>query len=253
VTSQGATPALTLVIPAYNEEYRLAVSLDSVTRFLSTHPGGVELIIVDDGSQDRTAAIACEYAGKQPGVRVLVNDRNRGKGYSIRRGVLEAKAPTVLISDADLSTPLSDAAILEDRLRSQGGGIVIGSRGMGDSNVEVHQNPIREAMGRIFNVLVRALTGLPFQDTQCGFKMMERAAVQPIFQRARVKRFSWDVELLYVAMRRKIPIQEVPVTWRNVEGSKVGILSAPLEMLRDVLLILYWYKQGWYAVPGANS
>jgi len=251
VISEGASPALTLVIPAYNEEVRLAGSLDEVTRFASTHPGGAEVIIVDDGSGDGTAAIARAYAGRQPGVRVLVNERNRGKGYSIRRGVLESRAETILVCDADLSTPLSEASRLLARLKTLGVGIVIGSRGLGESKVEVHQNRIRETMGRVFNLLVRALTKLPFHDTQCGFKLMSRSAVLPIFKRARVDRFSYDVEILYVAHRKGIAIEEVPVIWRNAPGSKVGILSAPLEMLRDVLRVLYWYRQGWYDVPDA--
>lgn len=251
MNGEGSPPALTLVIPAYNEEVRLAGSLDAVTEFASTFPGGAEVIIVDDGSRDRTAAIACEYAGLQPGVRVLVNDRNRGKGYSIRRGVLEAKAEAILLSDADLSTPLTETARLMERLNALGSGIIIGSRGMGDSKVEVHQNLVRETMGRVFNLLVRTLTRLPFHDTQCGFKLMSRSAVLPIFKRARVERFSYDVEILYVAFRKGIPIQEIPVTWRNAPGSKVGILSAPLEMLRDVLRVLYWYRQGWYDAPDA--
>ena len=244
--SAGSIPALTLVIPAYNEEIRLAGALSHVAGFGSSHPGGCEVIIVDDGSRDRTASIAREFAGKHPGVRVLVNERNRGKGYSIRRGVLEARGEVVLVSDADLSTPLTESGRLHERLRVLGRGIIIGSRGLPDSKVEVHQNPLREAMGRVFNFLVRTLTGLPFRDTQCGFKMMTRSVVEPIFRRARVDRFSWDVELLYVAYRRGIAIEEIPVTWRNAPGSKVGILSAPIEMLRDVFRIRRWHRQGWY-------
>jgi len=251
VNGEATAPALTLVIPAYNEEVRLAGSLDAVTDFASTFPGGAEVIIVDDGSKDRTASIACEYAGRQPGVKVLVNDRNRGKGYSIRRGVLEAQGEMVLLSDADLSTPLTETPRLMERLKAIGGGIIIGSRGMGDSRVEVHQNLIRETMGRVFNLLVRTITRLPFHDTQCGFKLMTREFVLPIFKRARVERFSYDVEILYVAFRKGIPIQEMPVTWRNAPGSKVGILSAPLEMLRDVVRVVYWYRQGWYDAQNA--
>jgi len=242
----GSPPALSLVIPAYNEERRLAASLGSVASFAASRPEGMEVIIVDDGSKDRTAEIAREFARTHPEVKVLANDRNRGKGYSIRRGVLEARGEAVLVSDADLSTPLTEAPRLLDRLKALGGGIVIGSRGLAGSNVEVHQNPLRETMGRTFNLVVRALTGLPFKDTQCGFKAMTRALVTPVFTRARVDRFSWDVELLYVAHRRGVKIEEVPVTWRNAPGSKVGILSAPLEMLRDVVRVLLWYRQGWY-------
>jgi dolichyl-phosphate beta-glucosyltransferase len=240
---------LSLVIPAYNEEIRLSKSLDAVASFASSYPGGCEVVIVDDGSRDRTAEIARAFAARCPGSRILVNDRNRGKGFSIRRGVLDAKGDDVLISDADLSTPLTEAPKLLGRLKAMGEGIVIGSRGMAGSNVEVHQNALRELMGRTFNLAVRALTGLPFRDTQCGFKVMSRRIVEPIFRRARVDRFSWDVELLYVARKRGVKIEEVPVTWRNAPGSKVGILSAPIEMLRDVIRIRRWYRRGVYDGP----
>jgi dolichyl-phosphate beta-glucosyltransferase len=239
-------PALSIVIPAYNEEQRLAGSLEEVSRFMGSWPGGAETIIVDDGSLDRTAAIACDFAARRPGVRVLVNQRNRGKGYSIRRGFLEARGETVLLSDADLSTPLGEAAKLIQRLEALGGGIVIGSRGLESSNVEVRQNPIREGMGRIFNILVRAITKLPYKDTQCGFKVITMAIGKKIFERARVDGFSYDVELLYVAHQRGIPIDEVPVTWRNAPGSKVGMISAPILMLRDVARVVRWHREGWY-------
>jgi dolichyl-phosphate beta-glucosyltransferase len=244
---------LTLIIPAYNEEVRLAGSLDAVRAFATSHPGGCEVILVDDGSRDRTPGIARDFASALPGARVLVNDRNRGKGYSIRRGVLEAKGRDILVSDADLSTPLGDAAKLLARLRAMGEGIVIGSRGLRTSNVEVHQNALRELMGRTFNLVVRTMTGLPFRDTQCGFKVMTRSVVLPIFSRARVDRFSWDVEILYVARKRGVKIEEVPVTWRNAPGSKVGILSAPIEMLRDVIRIRSWYRQGVYDAPDGEG
>ena len=208
----GMPPALSLVIPAYNEEVRLAESLDAVATFAASHDGGVEILIVDDGSADRTAAIACEFAGRRPNARVLVNERNRGKGYSIRRGVLEAQADTILVSDADLSTPLSEAPRLLERLRGMGEGIVIGSRGLRESNVEIRQNPIREVMGRTFNCLVRALTKLPYKDTQCGFKLMSHSVVYPIFKRAGIDGFAYDVEILYVAHRRAVRLEELPVT-----------------------------------------
>ena len=253
MTPEGTLPTLSLVIPAYNEERRLAASLESVAAFMASQRGGVELIIVDDGSGDRTAEIARAFAERQPGAKVLVNDRNRGKGYSIRRGVLEARAETVLISDADLSTPLTEAGKLLDRLRAMGEGIVIGSRGLKESKVEVRQNILRETMGRVFNLCVRLLTGLPFHDTQCGFKVFTRSIVAPILRRALVDRFSWDVEILYVAHRRGVKIEEVPVTWRNAPGSKVGILTAPASMLRDVLRIRRWYRQGWYDVEDGKG
>ena len=246
-------PALSLVIPAYNEEVRLSASLDAVARFAAAHPGGCEVILVDDGSSDRTAEIARAFAARHPFSRVLVNDRNRGKGYSIRQGALDARGETILISDADLSTPLTESAKLLARLAAMGEGIAIGSRGLAGSNVEVHQNALRELMGRTFNLVVRTMTGLPFRDTQCGFKALSRRIAEPIFRRARVDRFSWDVEILYVARKRGVKIEEIPVTWRNAPGSKVGILSAPVEMLRDVIRVRRWYRQGIYDAPDGSG
>ncbi len=248
--SLDLAPALSIVIPAYNEETRLSGSLGEVADFMAAWPGGAETIIVDDGSRDSTSSIACDFAARRPGVTVLVNKTNRGKGFSIRRGVLEARGENVLLSDADLSTPLGDAHVLLKRLRALGGGIVIGSRGLDSSNVEIRQNVVREGMGRIFNILVRAITNLPYRDTQCGFKLMTLSLTKPIFQKARVDGFSYDVELLYVARRHGIPIDEVPVTWRNSPGSKVGMVSAPILMLRDIIRVVRWERQGLYDADG---
>ena len=203
--------------------------------------------MVDDGSTDRTAEMARAALAGWPRARVLSNPGNRGKGYSIRHGVLEARGELVLVTDADLSTPIEDAPRLLDALAKQGGrGVAIGSRGLAASRVEVHQNPVREAMGKVFNRIVRAITRLPFADTQCGFKLMSRADVMPIFQKSRIDGFSYDVELLYVAVRRGLAVVEVPVTWRDAPGSKVGILSDPMRMLRDVWRIRRWHASGVY-------
>jgi glycosyltransferase involved in cell wall biosynthesis len=207
----------------------------------------VEILVVDDGSTDATARIAAAALAGWPQGRVLSNPGNRGKGYSIRHGVLEARGDLVLVTDADLSTPIADAALLLEAMRRQGDrGVVIGSRAVTGANVEVHQNVVREAMGKVFNRIVRALTGLPFADTQCGFKLMVRRDVAPIFRKSRIDGFSYDVELLFVAVRRGLPVREVPVTWRNAPGSKVGILSDPMRMLRDVWRIRRWHAGGVY-------
>ena len=239
-------PYLTIVVPAYNEESRIAPSLAAIADFARASTRPVEIIVVDDGSTDRTASVAREALEGMAGARVLANGINRGKGYSIRHGIREAHGEVVLVSDADLSTPISETNRLLDHLEELGHGIVIGSRGLKDSNVEVHQSPMRELMGKIFNRIVRALTGLPFHDTQCGFKIMTRSDVAPVFSTLRIDGFSYDVELLYVAVRKGIPIKEIPVVWRNAPGSKVGILSDPYRMLRDVFRIRRWYRQGHY-------
>jgi dolichyl-phosphate beta-glucosyltransferase len=209
--------------------------------------------VVDDGSRDRTADVARDaFARSIPdNVRtsVLVNPQNRGKGYSIRRGVLAAAGRLALVSDADLSTPIEDAAKLLAALEPAGRGLAIGSRALRESNVEIHQNVLREVMGKVFNRIVRLLTQLPFHDTQCGFKLMARDDVAPILSKARIDGFSYDVELIYVAVRRGLPVREVGVTWRNAPGSKVGMLSDPLRMLRDVWRVRSWYRQGLYDAP----
>ena len=209
--------------------------------------------MVDDGSGDRTAEVArSAFASPQPSnvqTSVLVNPQNRGKGYSIRRGVLAASGRLALVSDADLSTPIEDAAKLLAALEPAGRGLAIGSRALHESNVEIHQNVLREVMGKVFNRIVRLMTRLPFHDTQCGFKLMARDDVAPIFAKARIDGFSYDVELIYVAVRRGLPVREVGVTWRNAPGSKVGMLSDPLRMLRDVWRVRIWYRQGLYDTP----
>ena len=239
-------PYLSIVIPAYNEERRIGPTLTAVLAYAAAAPRPIEIIVVDDGSSDATARVAREALGARPDTSVLVNDANRGKGYSIRRGVLAARGQLALVSDADLSTPIDEAERLMTHLTAQGRGLVIGSRALRDSRVEVHQNPARELMGKVFNRIVRLMTGLPFHDTQCGFKLMTRADVAPIFEKARIDGFSYDVELIYVASRRGIPVKEVGVTWRNAPGSKVGMLSDPILMLRDVWRVRRWYEQGLY-------
>jgi len=247
--SDAPAPDLTIVIPAYNEEQRIGPTLESILAHSRKARYGTEIIVVDDGSTDRTFRLAEEILAGTPRTRVLTNGVNRGKGFSIRHGMLEAGGRVGLISDADLSTPIEESDALLLHLETIGHGIVIGSRALSDSRVEVHQNPAREMMGKTFNRMVKSLTGLPFHDTQCGFKLMTLADVLPIFRKARVDGFSWDVELLYVAVRRRVPILEVPVTWRNAPGSKVGILSDPYRMLRDVMRIRRWYRQGVYDAP----
>ena len=250
-----ARPRLSIVIPAYNEEARLRACLESALDYLARTGTETEVLVVDDGSTDGTAPIVESLATgrRRDGrleIRVLRNGRNRGKGYSIKHGVLTARGDLILISDADFSTPIDDLHLLLKAVEEGGCGIAIGSRGLPDSRVEIHQAPWREMMGRGFNRLVRLLTGLPFKDTQCGFKLLRRQEALPLFRAARIERFAYDVEILYLARKAGIRVAEVPVLWRNAEGSKVNALVDPLNMLKDVVRVLVRDRLGRYGAIG---
>lgn len=212
--------SLSIVIPAYNEEKRLPATLDRVLAWLEQRALGFsELIVVDDGSRDNTACVA----ERRQSVRVLRNPGNRGKGYAVRHGMLDASGDWVLYSDADLSTPIEDADTLYEAAIKNGAAIAIGSRAVDRSLVSVHQSSFREYSGRAFNLVMRTITGLGFSDTQCGFKLYRRDAAQTVFSRQKLDGFSFDVEDLYIAKRAGVKAIEVPVHWANVEGTKVSM------------------------------
>ena len=249
---------LSVVVPAYNESARILASLQGVADYLAASEFDAELLVVDDGSADETVAIVEAFAasrprGASPVVRLLKNGRNRGKGYSIKHGVLMAEGDLVLISDADFSTPIADLPLLLRPIEKEGCGIAIGSRALPDSRVEIHQAAWRETMGRAFNRLVRLLTGLPFRDTQCGFKLMRRQDVLPLFRGARVERFAYDVEILYLARKTGIRVAEVPVRWRNAAGTKVNPLVDPVDMLKDILWVVLRDRFGRYGTLGQQA
>lgn len=221
-----------MIIPAYNEAKRLPPTLGAIRRFLDGWGRPYEILVVDDGSTDETAARAREAGGKA--LILLVNGRNRGKGHSVRRGMLAATGEVRLMTDADLSTPIEEFPRLLSRL-DDGHEIAIGSRALPESRVEVRQPWYRESLGRFFNLLVRlvALPGL--HDTQCGFKLFTAAAARQAFEPARLDGFSFDVETLFIARRRGLKIAEVPVTWRNDAATRVGLArggQAFLDLLR---------------------
>jgi glycosyltransferase involved in cell wall biosynthesis len=222
--------SISIIIPAYNEEDRLPGSLGAVRDYLSkTAWDFVEVVVVDDGSRDRTAE-----AARSTGARVLLNPGNRGKGYSVRHGVLEAKGEWVLVTDADLSAPIGELEKLWSAAQAERAQVAIGSRAVDRSLVGVHQPVLREWMGRVFNLAMRLVTGLPFRDTQCGFKLFEAAAGREVFRRQRLDGFGFDVEVLFIAQRLGYRCVEVPVRWDNVEGTKVSLwlgLRAFLDLL----------------------
>jgi glycosyltransferase involved in cell wall biosynthesis len=220
------TRSVSIVIPAYNEENRLPATLDRVSGYLER--GGwefAELLIVDDGSTDATVQIAESFAARVRHARVLCNRANRGKGYSVRHGMLEARGEWALFSDADLSAPIEELDKLWSAAERAKAQIAIGSRALDRSLIGVHQNPVRETAGKVFNRWVRAITALPFWDTQCGFKLFEARAAREIFRRQRLERFGFDVEVLFIARLLGYSTIEVPVRWNDMAETKVSTLS----------------------------
>jgi glycosyltransferase involved in cell wall biosynthesis len=213
--------SISIIIPAYNEEKRLPSTLSTVKTYLASgHWEFSEVVVVDDGSRDQTAGVA-----RDAGARVIQNPGNRGKGYSVRNGMLNAKGDWALFSDADLSAPIDELEKLWVAVQKDGAKAAIGSRALDRSLIGVHQPAFRENMGRVFNLLMRLETGLPFRDTQCGFKLFEAAAAREIFKRQRLDGFGFDVEVLFIAKRLGYRTLEIPVRWNDVAGTKVSMVS----------------------------
>jgi dolichyl-phosphate beta-glucosyltransferase len=225
------TPALSVVIPAYNEAKRLPKTLERVQAFLDARGASYEIVVVDDGSTDGTAATVAR-GGK---ARLVENPGNRGKGYAVRRGMLEARGERRLMTDADLSTPIEELPRLEERL-GEGYDVAIGSRALPGASIEVRQSRFRESTGRVFNRLVQGLVLTGLEDTQCGFKLFSAKAAEAAFAIARLDGFCFDVEALFVARRLGYRIAEVPVVWRNDTASKVSAVRGGLAFL-DILRI----------------
>jgi dolichyl-phosphate beta-glucosyltransferase len=249
VTTLSGRPFLSVLIPSYNEEERLGRSLPLILDYLESQEISAEVLVVDDGSTDGTARVAEKLLGRARG-KVLRRPENRGKGEAIRRGVLAASGRWVLMTDADLSTPIEEHEKLATVVRDFDVDLAIGSRALADSQVEVHQKALRETMGKTFNWLVRRTTGLPFADTQCGFKLMDRKRVLPLYERMVVDGFATDVELLFLATRLGLTVREVPVIWRNDARSTVSLVGAPPRMLLDVLRVRWRYRRGLYHPDG---
>ncbi|HEY2941138.1 MAG TPA: dolichyl-phosphate beta-glucosyltransferase [Vicinamibacteria bacterium] len=222
-------PALSVVVPALNEEDRLPRTLERIVSHLGRRGAGYEVVVVDDGSRDRTAERA-----QAAGATVLRNEANRGKGYAVRRGMLAARGARRLMTDADLSTPIEELDRLCARM-DEGHDVVIGSRALPGARIEVRQPWYRENTGRLFNIFVRALAVPGVRDTQCGFKLFSAAAARDVFSSTRLDGFSFDVEALFLARRKGYRIAEVPVVWRNDAASRVslvrGFLAFP-DLLR---------------------
>lgn len=241
-SESSARPPLSIVIPAFNEERRLGATLDAVLAHVDAR---AEVIVVDDGSRDGTAALVRERSALDPRVRLVALERNSGKGAAVRAGFLAARGDLVLFSDADNSTPIGELEKLRAAIDG-GADVAIGSRALPGSDVRVKQHVLRQRMGETFNLLVRALGGLDVADSQCGFKLFRRETALPVFERQTLDGFAFDVEILYLAGRRGLRVAEVPVTWINSPDSRVNILRDPLLMLRDVLRVRWNDLRGRY-------
>jgi glycosyltransferase involved in cell wall biosynthesis len=231
--------SISIIIPAYNEEKRLPATLLKVREYLDAAKWDfAEILVVDDGSRDGTPQVATGA-----GVRLLRNPGNRGKGYSVKHGMLEAKGEWCLFTDADLSSPIGELEKLWSAAQRAGARVAVGSRAVDRSLVGVHQSPLREFSGRIFNLAMRLVTGLPFKDTQCGFKLFESQAAREVFSRQQLDGFGFDVEVLFIARKLNYKSIEVPVRWDNVEGTKVSLFLGVAAFL-DPLLVR------WNAIKG---
>jgi glycosyltransferase involved in cell wall biosynthesis len=218
--------SLSIVIPAYNERARLPQTLRRILSYISADaPEFYEILIVDDGSTDGTGDEAAAFAASSPNVRVLRNPGNRGKGYSVRHGMLEARGEWRLFTDADLSAPIEELEKLWNAIRRDQSQIAIGSRALDRSLIGVRQPGMRESAGKVFNAVMRAVIGLKIADTQCGFKLFHASVANTIFPKQQQERFGFDVEVLFIANKHGYRISEVPVRWDHVDGSKVSMLT----------------------------
>lgn len=233
--------SLTIVVPAYNEAARIGASLDRLFVWLDAHAPRTQVVVVDDGSRDDTAALVAERARSEPRLRIERLAHNRGKGAAVRRGVELADTAWILFSDADLSTPIEELAKLMAAIE-RGADIAIASRDRPDSDIERHQPAYREAMGRTFNGLVRALALPGFADTQCGFKLFSARAAKACFGRQTIERFAFDVEVLYIARQLGFRIDEVGVRWVNDERTTVSPVKDAAKMLWDIAKIRFRHR-----------
>lgn len=238
-------PMISIVVPAFNEAGRIEDSIREIDAFIRRSPWSFEVIVVDDGSTDDTADIVSRF--QLSCLRLLRNNGNRGKGYTVRQGVLAAKGKYVLFTDADLSAPIEEAEKLLDAVAQQKGDVIIGSRAVDRSYIERHQPRFRELAGILFNIMVRFLLGLNVRDTQCGFKLFDREKTRRIFEQLTTLGFGFDPEVLFLAKRFGLRVCEVPVRWSHSEGSKVRVLQDSIRMFLDLVRIR------WNALAGRYS
>jgi len=241
-------PAYSIVVPAYNESARLGASLDRMLTFLDEKAWDAELVVVNDGSRDDTAAIVRGYAQRDPRVRLVENPGNRGKGFSVRNGMLHARGELMIFTDADLSSPIAETEKLVAAIRG-GADVAIGSRWMRPELMTERQPVYRQIFGRMFNLVLRLVLGLRFKDTQCGLKAFSRQAAIQVFSRQRIERWGFDPELLFLAQRLQLRTVEVPVAWAHDERSKINPLLDGMKMAGEILRVRWYALTGKYRNP----
>lgn len=228
---------LSVIIPAYNEETRIEDTLFKINAYLTSQEFTSEVVIVDDGSTDNTLKVTKETLKKTSLTsHILSREKNRGKGYSVKEGVLQANGEFILFSDADLSTPFEELEKLIPWI-DKDYDIVIGSRGLKDSDIQIHQSWLRETSGKIYNALAQGVFIRGIKDTQCGFKLFKRDVALDVFNRQKIEGFSFDVEILFIAKKLGYKIKEVPIVWRDSPPSKVRMPIVPFKMLWELIKI----------------
>jgi glycosyltransferase involved in cell wall biosynthesis len=246
------TLTYSFVIPAYNESVRIRPTLDALLRHAREQDWDAEILVVNDGSSDDTAQIVREYGTVHPQVLLLENPGNRGKGYSVRNGMLHARGGICLFTDADLSSPITEAQKLFDAI-DRGADIAIGSRWL-RAELQTERQPLyRQAFGRIFNLVLRVILGLRFADTQCGFKAFRRDAAQRIFPLQKIERWGFDPEILFLARRAGLQVEEVPVLWAHSEGTRLHPFRDGFRMFLEVLRIRWNAINGEYATDAVPA
>lgn len=234
---------LSIVLPAYNEAARIGASLDRITDYAQRHPWTVEVVVVNDGSTDNTADIVRQYGERYPWLRLIENPGNRGKGFSVRNGMLHARGDILLFSDADLSSPIEEADKLIAAIQG-GADVAIGSRWVRKELQVVPQPLRRQVLGRLFNLALRLVLGLNFKDTQCGFKAFRRSAAELVFTQQQIETWGFDPELLYLARKANLRIVEVAVYWAHAEGTRLHPLRDGIRMFAQLFQIR------WNAITG---
>jgi len=227
---------ISVVIPAYNEERRIGPTLEKVYGYFNSESPDFEIIVVDDGSKDKTVSEAEKFSETYPRVKLLRHKKNRGKGAAVRTGVMASKGKLVLFSDADLSTPVEETEKMK-RAVDEGHDVAIASRALEDSDIVIPQPLYRRFIGRIFPCFVRLVVMRNFRDTQCGFKLFTGEAAKTLFADLQTEGFAFDVEILYRAVRKGMKVKEIPVSWVNSDISRVNIFKDPFRMLTSLFLI----------------